>query len=498
MEFAIIGGGATGVSLADALARRGLTRELDLTIYEPEKEIGHGNAYRPDLSSSLLNGEIEFMSIRRAEPRHFQEWLSRHHDPRARQHSLSGSFAPRHLFGDYISDSFGRLEEAWQAGGRPIGVIPQSAVHLSLGTNGERVRLTAADGSVREYDAAALCVGTTAPADVYGLAGSPRYIDDPYPLRVTVETIEPYEHVTVLGTGLTAVDVVLALLHQDHRGPITMASRRGLLPGVRQRYRQLSASVLTEAAVLEAAAEPGELSLAAVLRLMNAELETHGIAPGILNQEVDPTEAPADRLTRHVDLAERGEVWHPLLINAANDVIELVWSRWSDAERRTFLRDYHHVFQSLLHPMPMSTATRLLSTIRAGQLRVIGGVRNVRATTDGFTVTARETTFTTDILINSAKNDKPAPPTAASALCASAVEAGLGRYDPFGGLTIDTTDNRLIPADSSRPAPVFVLGQLAAGCLYYTSSLGMITRRAEMVADYVAATSRSGARRHEP
>ena len=75
MEFAIIGGGAAGVSLADALARRGLTRELDLTIYEPEKEIGQGNAYRADLASSLLNGEIEFMSIRRAEPRQFQEWL---------------------------------------------------------------------------------------------------------------------------------------------------------------------------------------------------------------------------------------------------------------------------------------------------------------------------------------------------------------------------------------------------------------------------------------
>ncbi|MFB7466935.1 FAD/NAD(P)-binding protein [Streptomyces sp. NPDC056224] len=497
MKFAIIGGGATGVSLADALARRGLTHELDLVIYEPGKEIGQGNAYRPDLSSSLLNGEIEFMSIRRNEPRHFQEWLSRHHDPQARKHARSGSFAPRHLFGDYVSDSFGHLEEAWHANGRPIEVITQSAVHMSLATDGARVRLTAADGSVREYDGAALCVGTTAPADFYGLAGHLRYTHDPYPLRITVETIDPNEHVTVLGTGLTAVDIVLALLHRGHRGPITMVSRRGLLPGVRQRYRDLTASVLTDAAVLEAAAAPEGLSLAAVLRLMCAELEAHGIAPEILSQEADPAEAPADRLARHLDLAEREELWHPLLINAANDLIELVWSRWSDTERHRYLREYHHVFQSLVHPMPMPTAGRLLSAIEAGQLRVTGGVEDVTATTDGFTVTCRDTSFTTDAIINSAKSEKAAPPTAASALCASVVGAGLGKYDPFGGLTIDTADNRLIPADSSQPAPVFALGQLAAGCLYYTSSLGMITRRVEMVADHVAATVLSHTRKQE-
>jgi uncharacterized NAD(P)/FAD-binding protein YdhS len=40
----------------------------------------------------------------------------------------------------------------------------------------------------------------------------------------------PDETVLVLGTGLTAVDAVLGLRHNGHRGTIYMVSRRGLLP----------------------------------------------------------------------------------------------------------------------------------------------------------------------------------------------------------------------------------------------------------------------------
>ena len=40
----------------------------------------------------------------------------------------------------------------------------------------------------------------------------------------------PDETVVLLGTGLTAVDAVLGLRYNGHRGTIYMLSRRGLLP----------------------------------------------------------------------------------------------------------------------------------------------------------------------------------------------------------------------------------------------------------------------------
>lgn len=486
MHFAVIGGGATGVSLVDSLARRGLAQTMDLTVYEPAKDMGRGNAYRPDTHSARLNRQAEFMSIRHHEPKHFLEWLGRHHDPQVREYARCGTFPPRNLFGDYVSDAFTDLQDHWKRQGRRLEVVHHAAVSMTRRPSGRGVRVGTADGVLREHDAAALCVGTAAPVDYYGLSGHQRYTNDPYPLWITVETIAPDEHVTVLGTSLTAVDITMALLDRGHHGPITMVSRRGLLPGVRQRHRDLTPEVLTEAAVRAAAAAPGGLTLAAVLDLMRAELAAHGIDPGILDQEGDPGEDPTGRLARHLDLAAREEVWQPLLITAANDLIELVWSCWSDDERERYLRDFHHIFQSLCNPMPMATASRLHSAIEAGQLRVLAGVRDVRPAGDGFEVVCRDTVFPTDAVVNSAKGERASSPLAATALCTSLVAAGLGRHDRFGGLTIDPADNRLVPAQGAEPSEVFALGQLAAGCLYYTSSLAMITRRVEMTADRVA------------
>ncbi|OIK07773.1 hypothetical protein BIV23_02000 [Streptomyces monashensis] len=473
------------MSLVDALARRGLTQEIDLTVYEPAKEIGRGNAYRTDARSALLNRQAEFMSIRWSEPRHFLGWLGNHQDPEVRAYARLGSFPPRQLFGDYTSECFERLKDSWTDHGRSIDVVHETAVSMTRGHAGQGLVIATASGASRMYDGAALCVGTAAPVDCYGLAGHPRYVNDPYPLWITVETVGRDDHVTVLGTSLTAVDIVTALLDRGHRGPITMVSRRGLLPGVRQRHRDTTAEALTEAAVRRMADGPRGLTLAAVLDLMRAELAAHAIDPGILDKEADPREDPAGRLARHLELAEREVLWQPLLITAANDLIELVWSLWSDAERNTYLRDYHHIFQSLCNPMPMPTAHKLLSAVEAGQLRLRRGIQDVRAHGEAFTVVCRDETFRTDAVINSAKREKAPSPSAATALCASVVNAGLGRYNPFGGLTVDSADNRLVPADGSASSPVFALGQLAAGSLYYTSSLAMIARRVELVADRV-------------
>ncbi|MCB5165020.1 FAD/NAD(P)-binding protein [Streptomyces bambusae] len=486
MKFAIIGGGATSVSLVDALDRRGLTQEIDLAVYEPEKEIGRGNAYRVDAGSALLNRQAEFMSIRWNEPRHFLGWLEKHPDPEVRAYAHPGTFPPRYLFGDYTSESFARLRDSWGDHGRSIEVFHDTAVSMTRGHEGRGIGITTASGTTHTYDGAALCVGTAEPVDCYGLAGNPRYTNDPYPLWVTVETVDPDDHVAVLGTSLTAVDIVMALLDRGHRGPITMVSRRGLLPGVRQQHRDTTSAVLTETAVRRAADAPEGLTLAAVLELMRAELAAHGIDPGILDGEADPGEEPAARLARHLDLAERAELWQPLLITAANDLIELVWSLWSDTERATYLRDYHHIFQSLCNPMPLRTAQRLLAAAGAGQLRMLGGIVDVRTQGEAFDLVCRDETFRADAVINSAKRETAPSPAAATALCASLVNAGLGQYDDFGGLTVSTADNRLVTAGPAAPSPVFALGQLSAGSLYYTSSLAMIARRVELVADRIA------------
>jgi uncharacterized NAD(P)/FAD-binding protein YdhS len=84
----------------------------------------------------------------------------------------------------------------------------------------------------RVADAVVLAIGHRPPSDPIGARWSSsraRLIADPWQ-PFALNLVEPDESVVVLGSGLTAVDAVLSLAHPDRRAPITIASRRDLLP----------------------------------------------------------------------------------------------------------------------------------------------------------------------------------------------------------------------------------------------------------------------------
>ena len=66
LRIALIGGGATGVSLLDAIQIEAKYQHLnvDLTLYEPDKRIGPGRAYQCDGEYALLNRQARFILLR--------------------------------------------------------------------------------------------------------------------------------------------------------------------------------------------------------------------------------------------------------------------------------------------------------------------------------------------------------------------------------------------------------------------------------------------------
>src|ERR1700735_769821 len=61
----------------------------------------------------------------------------------------------------------------------------------------------------------------------------------------TYAGLDPDAAVTVIGTGLTAVDVVLRLRELGHRGMITAASRHGVFPNRHAEYVPLAQSAIS-------------------------------------------------------------------------------------------------------------------------------------------------------------------------------------------------------------------------------------------------------------
>jgi hypothetical protein len=78
---------------------------------------------------------------------------------------------------------------------------------------------------------------------------------------------------------------------------------------------------------------------------MQAELRACGVDPDVLRQEASSREPARERLERHLASARSRELWQPLLITAANKLIETIWQHWPETVKRAYYSSYHNLFQ---------------------------------------------------------------------------------------------------------------------------------------------------------
>ncbi|GGM49612.1 hydroxyacylglutathione hydrolase [Longimycelium tulufanense] len=482
MKLGIIGGGGAAASLLDALNRTSC-RDLEITLFEPAKNLGQGRAYQPDTDLALLNVPAGRMSLREDDPRHFVRWVGTQPTYRDLGPVDEKGFFPRRIFGEYLASCVSGAMNDFADRGRPVRLV-DSAV-MAARTDGPRLDLRTVDGTLhRGFDRIVLCTGTGAPADVYHLAGEPGFIPDPYPLWTQLAGIPDTCRVLVLGTGLTAVDTVLFLLHTGHRGRIIMASRKGLLPAVRGATSGLELRHLSLAALRAALDDQPVMTCARLLHLLRAELVSNGVDLAVAARDFHPGEDPHRRLRRQVRQAASGvNTWQNVVVQATLSSVETLWHAMPARERERFLARWHQTFNSMLSPMPPQTAARLLTAMDEGQLVVRRGLVDVRSFGRGFLAHTAYQDTSADIVVNTVRPETGVISSSATALVGSLVGQGLASRHPHGGVAVDPDTDRVLGATGATGPKVFALGHLTCGTHYYTSSMLMIRRRAAVVAD---------------
>jgi uncharacterized NAD(P)/FAD-binding protein YdhS len=221
-DLAVIGGGPAGVAaVLAALSTAPDWRVLWCRGPEPAAR-AFLPAYGGNSLRHRLNVPVERMGLDPEAPVDFYDWLRREHPGRD---VVPGQFVPRRWFGEYLAARVQASDPATCFGA--VGALRKhgDAWRIALGDGGSEGHGAAAKMARR----VALCLGMPAGLP---MPHAPRHWvadpwawwralpDDGLPLRDT-------ETVVVVGSGLTAVDMVLGLRERGFRGRIRVVSPAG-------------------------------------------------------------------------------------------------------------------------------------------------------------------------------------------------------------------------------------------------------------------------------
>ncbi|MFI9812722.1 FAD/NAD(P)-binding protein [Saccharothrix variisporea] len=492
-RIAVVGGGASAVCLLDALARDGGVPPGEVVVFEPSGHLWRGRPYQPDLPVVRVNAVPEDMSVRAGDTAHFADWLvsrtlltssaGAHRDP----HS-GATFVPRAVFGDYLEQSARAALRSLVAAGWGVRIVRDHVVRAEESGPDELVLGTSAGDAVT-VDHAVLCFGAGTPVDVFGLAGTAGFVAEPYPTASALARVAPDADVVVIGSGLTAVDVVLGLDHLGHEGRIRLVSRRGVLPGVRQRPVHHRLRHFTPAHFRRIAATGGTVTLPEVVALMETELNSVGedLTPVRAEIAAMTREDPVERLRRGLAEVDSPSIALRVLQQAVPDAGPDVWPLLDEAARTWLMAEHDRTVMSLCCPMPPASAARLLALAEAGRVEFVRGVTDVRARPGGgFTVTADGVESTAQVVVNAVNARLHRRSGAATPLLESLAAAGLAEPHPRGGVRVLRATSELVTGGVADPR-LHALGDPARGSLFFTFGVQSLVDRAVDIVESVRA-----------
>lgn len=230
--IAIIGGGCSGSLVAAQLMRRA-TSFLVVKLIERRPQPVQGVAYCTPFNCHLLNVPAGKMNAFPDQPDHFLRWVqSQEHLSRGLLASRvsAGNFVPRKTYGRYLQAVLDQAEA--NAPDRVcLERINDEAVAIVLGSDGTTIHLSG--NQVLQAERVVLALSNFPPSpppiETDTFYNSRRYVGSAWSAEA-LSALDPEEPILLIGSGLTAVDLVLALEAQGHRGTIHVISRHGLLP----------------------------------------------------------------------------------------------------------------------------------------------------------------------------------------------------------------------------------------------------------------------------
>lgn len=332
-SIAVIGGGFSGVAVCFHIAKEIKSdRQVQLTIFEPNEILGQGIAYATKHTSHILNVIADNMSIDPDDSQNLTHWLKQNNYP-----YLGTDFIPREIYSYYLKDTLDKeLKSKPQINFKHAKdkVIKIKFNELNC------YDLVTAGGKEIKFNQVILAMGNTlsSAADTPFIAP---WHQDSY------KDASLLNSVCIIGTGLSAVDVILALEDYGFKGSYTLVSRRGKLP---ESHR----------------------------RVEGQENEVNEIVDQIFK-----CKDLRKSITIFKQAIENGIEWRAI-IDALRPLSYSLWQNLSEKQQNQFLRLVRPYWDSLRHRIPNKSYKAVQKLKEYARLKIIrGGYAGFNETSEG-------------------------------------------------------------------------------------------------------------------
>ena len=447
----IIGAGFSGSLVATHLLKNA-TQPLIIKLIERGKEFGRGLAYGTEERGHLLNVSAGNMGAFPNDSGHCLRWLQYNH---TQLKSLlpdevdAGTFIPRMVYGLYIQSILAEAE-ATSSNDVRLERLQDEVVGIQQGEKGAIVSL--GSGRCFSTDKVVLATGNS---PCTPSVNEEKYLYDAW-LNSAFDGLDPSADLLLLGTGLTMVDMVVALKTRHHQGKIYAISRRGLFPQTHQKAKPYPPFLTPETA-------PN--TIRALVRRIREEVKV------ALSQDYN---------------------WRSV-IDSLRPITQKLWQKLPFTEQKRFLRHVTPYWDVHRHRIPQSMADILATMLDSGQLTIRAArIEKCQPQDQGVSITIKSrfenkiTFFMVDRVINctgiSTDYRQLSHP-----LIADLQAQGLIRPNNLG-LGIDTTpDGAIISADGQISNLLYTIGTPRKGDLWETIAVPELRHQAQALAEKILA-----------
>ena len=450
----IVGGGFCGTVLAANLLRRPPPGPTRLVLIERDGAVGRGVAYADRGFPYLLNVPASRMSANSAAPNEFLEFVQR------RIPNASGEdFMPRALYGEYLQEFLMAAQLSAPSNVR-LDVLHGEVTNVRRLERHLPLQIELRDGRKLTADDVVLALGNPKPASLAVAApvvDHPAYVADPWSTQLQFSRDQK---ILLIGSGLTAADVINAASADPQRTPTLHAlSRHGLVPPRQTAFRPDAFKGDGNALIL--AASTSLRGLTKSVRLLAREAESVG-----------------------------GD-WREAITFVRN-MAPTIWQRLSEHDRVRFLRHLRALWDVHRHRLPLQLIQRIDALRKAERLYVHAGQLLRFADRDGrIEVTWRrrgtrsEHTEVFDRVVNCTGPDY-AIARSTEPLWRSLLQCGLCVSDPLGLGLRTGPRGAVIDADGWPGPHLFYVGPMLRADLWEATAASELRVHAERLAALLA------------